>query len=412
LRALAKDPAQRYRDAEEFIAALQREREALPAPAALVAGPGSADAWGGIASTQAQPLENGPPTGALLLPAADGYDEDRPPEDGPGIQRVLLWGLLAALVVGAIVAAVLLLSSSAGRVAVPNVTGETEQAASARLRKAGLSPAPSLASSATVASGRVISQAPGAGARASSGSRVSIVVSSGPGSAPLPGVEGLTGVEALSRLRAAGFKPARKDEASAKVAQGRVIGTEPSAGTELQVGSPVSVLVSSGPQQVRVPNVSGDSMTGAEAALEGVGLTVGTVSEQVSAGQTPGTVFAQSPKAGASVRAGAKVNLTVAKAPNEVAVPKVVGQSETQASAALGGAGLVPSVVTQTTGEQSNVGVVLKQSPAAGRQARKGSTVTLTVGVLGTETTTTTPTTPTTPTTTTTATPPPPAAGG
>ncbi len=416
LRALAKDPAQRYRDAEEFIAALQLEREALPAspgPAALVAGPGSGDVWGGVASTQAQPLENGPPAGALLLPAEDGYDEDRPPEDGPGIQRVLLWGLLAALVVGAIVAAVLLLSSSAGRLTVPNVIGETEQAASARLRKAGLRPVPSLASSATVASGRVISQTPGAGARVSGGSRASVVVSSGPGSAPLPSVEGLTGAEALSRLRAAGFKPTQKDEASAKVPQGHVIGTEPPAGTELQVGSPVSVLISSGPQQVRVPNVSGDSTTGAEAALEAVGLAAGTVTEQVSAGQTPGTVFAQSPKAGTEVRAGAKVNLTVAKAPNEVAVPKVVGQGETQAAAALGGAGLVPRVVTQKTGEQSNVGVVLEQSPAGGRQARKGSTVTLTVGVLGTETTTTTPTTPTTTTTTTTtATPPPPAAAG
>jgi beta-lactam-binding protein with PASTA domain len=74
-------------------------------------------------------------------------------------------------------------------------------------------------------------------------------------------------------------------------------------------------------------------------------------------------------------------------------------------------------VVTATTTEPSKVGVVLKQSPAAGRKARKGSTVTLTVGALGTETGTTGTTTPTTstPTTTTTTNPAaatPPAAAG
>jgi beta-lactam-binding protein with PASTA domain/predicted Ser/Thr protein kinase len=411
LRALAKDPAQRYADADEFIAALVRERQALPASAgAVVAGATpSGHGYGPPASAPAgQAHDGGPPaTGAMLL-ASDGDDEDPGAGDGPGIQRVLLWGLLAALVVGAIVAAVLLLSSSTRQVSVPNVTGETEQAASAKLRSVGLSAVPSLSSSASVASGRVIRQSPTGGSRVDSGASVSIVVSSGPASAALASVEGLTAAQALSRLRKAGFQPTSKEQPNAKVAQGRVIGTEPPAGTELQVGSPVSVLVSSGPAQVRVPDVSGDSQSGAEAALTAVGLAVGTVTQQVSAGQAAGSVLSQSPSAGSSVRTGAKVNLTVAKASDEVAVPRVVGQSETQASAALGGAGFVPSVVTAATSEESKVGVVLKQSPTPGHMARKGSTVTLTVGVKGTETTPTTPTTPTTQTTTTTTTTPPP----
>jgi serine/threonine-protein kinase len=173
----------------------------------------------------------------------------------------------------------------------------------------------------------------------------------------------------------------------------------------------VTVLVSSGPAQVRVPDLTGDSRNGAEAALSAVGLAVGTVSEQVSAGASAGAVLSQSPQAGSSVGTGSKVNLTVAKASNEVVVPKLLGQTVTQASAALGGAGFTPSVVQVPVSEPSKVNVVLKQSPTAGKTARKGSTVTLTVGVL--ETTPTTPTTPTTttPTTTTTTTPTPPAAG-
>ena len=429
LRALAKDPAQRYADADEFIAALQRERQALPtapgATGAAVRAVGVAageQSW--VAAAAAAPtgppvsppvqhqtgaLDAAHPTGAMLL-AEEGYDEDHGEQgEGPGIGRVVLWGLLAALVVGGIVAAVLLLSSSAGKATVPNVTGETEQAASARLRSLGLSPVPSLASSATVASGRVLSQAPVGGSRVASGSRVSIVVSSGPGSAALQGVEGLTAAQAINKLRAAGFKPTRKDQPSSSVAQGKVIGTEPPAGTELQVGSPVSVLVSSGPAQVRVPDVSGDSKSGAEAALTAVGLAVGSIGEQVSTSQTAGNVLSQSPAAGSTVRTGSKVNLTVAKASSEVAVPKVIGQSETQASAALGGAGFTPSVVNTPITEPSKVGVVLKQSPPGGHTARKGSIVTLTVGIL--ETTPTTPTTTTTtPTTTTTTSAAPPSA--
>ncbi len=431
LRALAKDPAQRYADADEFIGALQRERQALPTAAggaaALAAGAVHEGGNWSTAAAAATPMgpavmppttqqrahDGGHPTGSMLL-AEEAYEENGGEQgEGPGTGRVLLWSLLAALVVGGIVAAVLLLSSSAGHVNVPNVTGETEQAASARLRAAGLGSSPSLASSATVADGRVISQSPVAGSRAEKGSRVSIVVSSGPGSSALPSVEGLTTAQAIARLRAAGFKPAREEEPSSTVAKGKLIGTEPPAGTELQVGSPVTVLVSSGQARVKVPDLSGDSRNGAEAALSAVGLTVGAVTQQVSAGAAAGSVLAQSPKAGSSVETGSKVNLTVAKASHEVAVPKVVGQSETQASAALGGAGFTPRAVNAPVSEQSQVGVVLKQSPTAGTTARKGSTVTLTVGVL--ETPTTTPTTPTTttPTTTTpTTTPTPPAAGG
>jgi eukaryotic-like serine/threonine-protein kinase len=411
LRALSKDPAQRYADADEFIAALVREREALPAAAgtAVLSSGAGGEAW-----AAAPPVgdghhgDGGPPTGALLLPAAELYEERREqPDDGDDVRRIVLWSLIAALVVGAIVATALLLSSSTAKVTVPRVTGATEAAASARLRAAGLEPAPTSAPSTSVASGDVVDQSPSPGVRAAKGSRVSIVVSSGPGSAALGSYAGLTAAQAINKLRAAGFKPSRKDQPSSGVAPGKVIGTEPPAGTELQVGSPVVVLVSSGPAQVHVPNVAGDSQSGAEAALTAVGLSVGTVGQQISTA-TVGSVIAQSPAAGSSVGTGTKIDLTIAKASDEVVVPKVVGESETQAAAALGGAGFQPTAVTMPTSEESKVGIVLKQSPAAGQKARKGSTVTLTVGSKTPETTTTT-TTPST-TTTTAAPPTPPAA--
>ena len=133
LHALAKDPAARYADADEFIAALQQERDALGASAGTAVMSGSAQSTEGSGAaaagapplraqsppTVAQPLGAAAPdghtgntgTGALLLPAADGFDEDpgHSQGEGPGIRRVLLWGLAAALVAGAIAALVLLL---------------------------------------------------------------------------------------------------------------------------------------------------------------------------------------------------------------------------------------------------------------------------------------------------------------
>jgi serine/threonine-protein kinase len=189
-----------------------------------------------------------------------------------------------------------------------------------------------------------------------------------------------------------------------------VINTDPAAGTEVQLGSGVTVFVSSGPAPVRVPDVTGQSQSAAEAALTSAGLTVGTISKQVSSTQAPGTVISQSPRGGTSVPTGGKVNLTVAQASNEAVVPNVVGKSEALAAAGLGSAGFTPKIATVSTTEEAKVGVVLKQSPAGGTKTRKGATVTITVGAAPATPPPTTPTTPPPTTPTTTGPAPPPAA--
>jgi serine/threonine-protein kinase len=428
LRALAKDPAQRFPDADAFIAALGQARTGaasatagtavIGAPGrgatALAAGVGmlgaeAADALAhqsiparvggygaaGVAGTD-HATGSGPGSWAPLLPTAV------PQEPKPSKRRrrnLVLWGLGAALVVSAAVLTLLLLP--AGKVRVPNVVGQTQQAASTALRRAGLTPVPSSTASATVPSGQVISQAPARDSAVKRGTRVSVVVSTGPASAAVPQVEGLSAASAAKKLRAAGFEPKTQHQSSASVASGSVIATNPPAGSVRQTGSVVTVLVSSGPAQVQVPEVSGQQRSSAEAALTAAGLTVGTVTQQAST-RTPGTVLSQSPSAGASLTAGGKVELVVAKAPNakakEATVPGVVGQNEAQAAAALGRAGFNLRTATTTTADPSKVGVVVAQSPTAGRHARKGATVTITIGTAAQQTTT--PTTPSTPTTT------------
>jgi eukaryotic-like serine/threonine-protein kinase len=405
LRALAKDPARRFADADEFIAALQQARLELPVSAATAvtgAAAGTAIALGQpFAAPPAALGAEGqfPESGALLLPPAGGLNgengdgREEPDNQGERRLRWLLWGS-GVLLLAALVALALLLESSGGKVTVPSVVGQSEAVALTRLRAADLNPAASTTASDTVASGLVVSQTPSGGSEVGKATRVSVLVSAGPGTATLPAVEGLTTASAESKLRSAGFKPSTQEQPSGKVTKGHVISTDPSAGIVVQVGSPVTVFVSSGPAQINVPELVGQSQKGAEAALSSAGLALGAITPQVSASQTPGTVLSQSPSAQASLPAGGKVNLVVAQAPKEVAVPSVVGQSEAQASAALGGAGFTPRTTTVTTAEAAQVGMVLKQSPAAGHQAPKGSTVTISIGVAA-------PTTPTTPTTTT-----------
>jgi len=385
LRALAKDPVERYADDDELIAALETERE-------LLGGNGAAPL-----PLAPEPAYE-PPTGMMVAApyAGDGLPAPAEPAGGRDL-RPLWWGLALLAIAAAAVAAILLVGSSVARVVVPDVAGQTEQAAGAALRAAGLNPLPSFATSSTVPSGLVISQTPPAGSSIAKHSQVTIVVSGGAASVPLPNVGNLTAAEALKRLAAAGFKPTSRPQSSTTVAAGRVIETNPAAGVPDKLGSPVTVIVSSGPEPVRVPDVKGQTQSAAEGELTGAGLAVGSITKRVSKTQTPGTVLAQSPASGKSVTAGSRVDLTIAEAPPEAAVPNVVGESQAAATAALKKAGFKVKTLTSPTTEASQLGMVISQSPGGG-EARKGSTITIAIGVAATTTTpsTSTPSTPTT----------------
>jgi eukaryotic-like serine/threonine-protein kinase len=395
MRSLAKDPLARFASADEFIAALQQAREGIsPAPA---------PAFNGAPPTQMA-------AAALVVPPLPPEETHSPEDDARKRKRA--WWIAAGVAALAIVAAVLLLlllpGSKAGRVSVPEVTGETQPAAVTSLQRAGLAPVVSLTSNADVANGLVVGTTPPHGTLVAKGSRVSVYVSSGPETLGLPDVIHKTSDEALKILRKKGFRPTVQNQSSSSVEKGLVISTNPAAGIEVQHGSPVTVYVSSGPQEASVPEVTGESQAAATAALAAVGLKETVIKREV-AEPTPGTVISQSPAAGVSLRVGGQVTIVVAQALKQAVVPSLVGQSEAQAVATLTAADLTSHTVQRTVTEPSKVGTVVQQSPAAGHKLSKGGEVTIAVGVLAQQTTststTTTPTTPTTPAT------PAPAAG-
>jgi serine/threonine-protein kinase len=374
LRAMAKDPAARFVGADELIAALQQARAGI-APAPL-------------------PIGNGaPPTAALLvppLPPGDGQPEDAAAAEAEERRRRAGWiaaGIAAAVIVVAVLL-LLLLPGKSGEVTVPDVTGQTQLAATATLKREGLSPVVSVTANAHVASGLVIGTTPPRGTSVHKGARVSVFVSSGAESVAVPNVVHKPSAEALKILTQKGLQPSAQNESSETVAKGLVVSTDPTAGVGVQIGSPVTVLVSSGPRETSVPEISGESQANATATLSAAGLKVSTVKREV-AEPTAGTVISQSPAAGAQAKPGSTVTIVVAQAPAKTAVPSVVGQSEVQAIGTLKAAGFETTTVTRTVTEESKVGTVLQQSPGAGAKLAKGQVVTLAIGKLGQKTTST-----------------------
>jgi serine/threonine-protein kinase len=141
----------------------------------------------------------------------------------------------------------------------------------------------------------------------------------------------------------------------------------------------VTLVISSGPAQVAVPDVTGQGREDARSALEGAGLVV-QEQESESADAEPGIVLAQDPAGGATAPRGATVTLTVAVEPSEVAVPDVTGQEVNDALDALTEAGFRPRQDTREVETPDEDGRVLEQRPDAGEQRERGSRVTVIVG--------------------------------
>ncbi|MDQ4041004.1 MAG: Stk1 family PASTA domain-containing Ser/Thr kinase [Actinomycetota bacterium] len=369
LRALEKDPARRYADADEFIVALESARAGLPA--GLEAQP-----------TDLTTIAAPPPAEATLPPGALVHERESylyppeplaPPEEREGGRWWL--GLLAALLVaGLIVAGLLLLGKD--EVEVPRVVGAQQSSAEIALRNAGFEPR-AVPQESPRARGIVIGQDPGGGEQAEEGSTVTITVSSGPGQATIPSVDGRGRRAARRALREAGFKVRETERADADVPKDRVIGTSPGNGEVVDKGTTVEMFVSTGPESASVPSVVGQKVEDATAMLEDAGFTVRTREQESD--KEPGTVLQQDPAGGTSVAEGSRVTLTVAKESSQIEVPDVTGLTRNEAVEELSGDFRVRTV-EQAVDTPDEDGVVLSQDPAGGAKAKRDSRVTITVG--------------------------------
>ena len=190
----------------------------------------------------------------------------------------------------------------------------------------------------------------------------------------VPKVVGLSEDEAREELEAAGFeveaetRPSTKDE-------GEVIKQDPKAGKRLEEGETVTIVVSSGVEQVEVPDVEGLDIAEARAAIKAEGLEVGQVT-RVESEEEEGIVLEQDPPAGTEVDVDSAIDLEVATSP-VVVVPDVINQSEDSAIAELDRVGLVAEV--NTAPSDVDEGLVIDQEPAPGSELEPGDTVVILV---------------------------------
>ena len=392
LRALAKQPEDRYQTADEFIEDLERVEAGLPisratatAATALLAAP-AGDATEVLAAESptrvvAPPSAPMTPRRPPTYPPAGPYDE--PPRKR---RRWVPWLLVLLLLAAAAFAGWWVYSQiqeqleASEPVAVPLVEGLEREQAIGVLERAGLQAEVEEQASSDVEPNIVISQSPEEGARIAQGETVTIVVSTGPRLVQVPRVVGLTFEEAIEVLEDAGLDWRRVNVFSQRE-EGIVASQEPKADEEVEEGTEVVIRVSQGTEQVAVPDVLDQTEESARQELQQAEFEVEVV--EAPDDDTPeGLVSAQSPDPGIQAERGSTVQITISTGPDTVTVPDVTGMEAPDARAALEEAGFRPRGVARDTTEPSEEGIVLEQDPSATTEAARGSTVTIYVGRL------------------------------
>ena len=397
LRALAKDPADRFADADDFIAALQAAASRIPTQAVIAAAEAAAASLPPLVMTPIPPPSSGD-TGVLL--PVEPYQREPVTVAPPGRSSVRWpWYMLAGLLgVAAIIAIVMVAVPS--RANVPRVVGSSISVATQRLRSEGFEVS-YVRDNSDKPRNTVVGQSPSGGASVDEGSTVTLNISDGPRLQEVPNVVGLGRRAARRALTDVGFEVEEKRVPDDTVKLDRVIRQSPSGNSTAEQGQTVTLDVSSGPAQGLVPDVVGKTEQDARAALEGAGFRV-TVVPKEDESADPGTVLAQDPAKGATAPRSSSVTITVAREASQVAVPDVVGATQNTATETLSGDGLKVVVEEAPADSPDGDGVVQAQSPESGGKVDRGSTVTITVGVFDPDlnpdpTTTTPPPTTTTP---------------
>jgi serine/threonine-protein kinase len=414
VRSTSSDPASRPADASEFLSELRQIRSTLGLPVVPIPPPrrrgpvprvGSdstarmngktGDMAAALLSTDRVGVDagrhdtavGGPPHGSAT---AEGNDRrafaGRPGAPPPGRpptrtrtarQRrrrstiiitlvILLLGLLAGVGAWWMVS---------GRYStVPNVSGESRSVAQLALRRAGFGQTGVTSEySENVAKDSVIRTVPPSGSELTRNRSVTLVVSSGKERFTIPDVHDQSQPDAQTALAKFPFQISVVQQTSDSVPNGNVIGTDPSAGSQVKRGQTVRLLVSNGPAIIEVPDVTGQSQGDATQTLTNASFKV-AVRQEISDDVDPGTVIDQQPAGNDHAAKFSTVTITVAQG-SLITIPSVsgdVGAAKTE----LQSLGLKVKVHKRFGGL---LGQLVDMSPSPGTQVHRGDTVNLDV---------------------------------
>src|SRR5450759_2831474 len=323
LKAIAKDPDQRYQTAEQFARDLR---------SAQVGGPVAAAAFDpGAEATRL--MGAGTVAGAGATSVMTGGPLAQITGDRGRRRRRWRWVLVIVLLLLGIAAAAygLVRAMGAGSVAVPHVVGKSKAAAVSRLQEAGFKVGSVQEEYSDKYDAGVVSrQAPVGGTKLRKGDTVDIWVSKGSETVTLQDFKGLSPQEVKDWLHNNGLRGLEKSKESGAVPTGQVFKQDPPADSKAKRGDTITYWVSSGKPQATVPNLTNLTQYAAQAALADVGLVLGSVTPEQSATVPSGQVIRQDPAAGVEVAKKSAVNIVVSSgSPSPSPSPSPTGSTVT-----------------------------------------------------------------------------------
>jgi beta-lactam-binding protein with PASTA domain len=407
LWSTAKDPADRPTDGRAMLEQLRLTEQSMSAtqaattgvqrtvvmPAALSSDLATAQTQAfrqtGLTSTVAAPprppSQSRPAAGASTRSAPSSAPAERLKASTAGRRRRGFW--LAGIIV-------LLVTLAGGtgwyygfgpgaQLVIPDVAGQTPDAAQATLEQLGVTVTRGEQSSISVPAGSVVGTDPASGVHVPKDSAVTLLVSTGPAQLPLPQLIGVDQETAKQSLQQARFTVGDISQVfSADNAAGVVLDAYSADGTSLATegvtegvlygeAQPVSLLVSAG----SVPDVAGQSVDEATATLQAVGLSA-AAGEQVYSDTVEEGLVIQAIAPAETVHPGDTMSLQISRGPEPVSVPDVSGMTWDQAKTALTDAGLVPQGPTGIDQVPPFISKTATGStPEPGSSVPRGSTV-------------------------------------
>ncbi|MGY1697920.1 Stk1 family PASTA domain-containing Ser/Thr kinase [Geodermatophilus sp. SYSU D00814] len=387
LKALSKNPANRYQSAAEMRNDLLRALAGQRVEATPVMG-----------DEEKTTILGATPAG---YGADGGWDDDE--AAGRRRRNRVIAAVVGALVlIGAVVGVALLVNSggdddpgdtpqAAAQVTVPALVGQLRADAEAALQEAGLTVGevtPRVTPDED-AVGTVLESTPASGAQVDEGTTVALTVGVAPDTATMPQVVGLDEERARTALESAGLTGnVNSDQTDSLEPEGQVVAVDPEEGTQVDPATTVTLSVSDGTAEV--PDVTGQDGAAATQALRTAGFTAVTT-EEVDSDQPAGTVVASAPAAGQQAAADDPITLQVSGGAAEITVPpSLVGQTEQQARQTLAAAGFTGTITAvPSEGEAGQApGTVAGSDPQPGQTVEADGQITLLVVVAATPTST------------------------
>ena len=321
-----------------------------------------------------------------------------------------------------------------GMSTVPYFIGDEKDKAISKCRMAGLGePQFEEVEDELIAAGLVVSSSEEADEKVPEGTVLVLKISKGPAPFPMPSVSGSDAAQAISILEDSGLMVSVEYANSDTVPEGSVISQSVDPGENIRKGARITLVVSSGEELIRVNDVMGKTSDEAKKQLEAQGFTV-NVMENYNISIPAGMVINQTPEAGSTQKKGTTITIFVSKGPEPtptpvpvietttqstqetaketepkatatpiptptstpvptqtptptptpapVAIPNVVGKTQSEAETSLTSAGFVVDIKEEYS-KTVDRGVVISQNPSSGT-AVPGSSVTIVVS-LGTE---------------------------